>query len=283
MLSWNFRFSILALCILPHADSQFISSLPQCVQNCIIQSDDEDCSASDIKCLCRASAGNFLPDLITCMHGNCDSNLDKDAVLMPLQLACQIAGMPIPDSAMRNAQNRASSLAGQVTTTVTVGGKTGGSAAVATTSCSSDYIEPSVSSSTVIETQGVYTITLWFPVTILRTNTLIGSPSTGTISSSSTVFAATFKTTPASSIVSSTGAVSSSDLSTATVATSVALASTSSDGDGASKTSSAQSEDETNSSPFKGSNVGLAHRSVDGNWLGLAIVVVAMSLKLKRS
>ncbi|TVY16880.1 hypothetical protein LARI1_G004129, partial [Lachnellula arida] len=282
MLSWNFHSTILALCILPHASSQFISSLPQCVQTCITQSDDETCSVSDIKCLCRASAGNFLPDLITCMHGNCDDSLDNDALLMPLQLACQIAGTPIPDSAMRNAEDRASSLASQVTTTVTMAGETGGSAAVTTTSEPSGYMEYSVSTATVATTQGGSTLTLVFPVTSERTSTLSGSrsPSTRTISSSSTFSASTFTSTPASSTDSSAGAVSSSssssssDLSTETVSTSVVPISTSSR-KGASKTSSAQSEDSTNSSPFKDSNSGSAQRSVDDNWLGLAVVVVA--------
>jgi len=199
---------------------------------------------------------------------------------MPLQLACQIAGTPVPDSAMRNAEDPASSLASQVTTTVTMGGETGGSAALATPSGSSYYIEHSVSTATMTTTQGWSTLTLVFPVTIERTSTLLGSPSTRTISSSSIFSASTFTSTPAaSSTGSSTRAVSSSDLSTLTVTTSVAPASTSSDeGEGASKTSSAQSEDSTNSSPFKDSNVGSAHRDVDGNWLGLAIVIVAVCL-----
>ncbi|TVY54067.1 hypothetical protein LCER1_G005002 [Lachnellula cervina] len=279
MLSWHFHSTILALCILPHASSQFISSLPQCVQNCITQSDDENCSVSDIKCLCRASAGNFLPDLITCTHGNCDDSLDNDALLMPLQLACQIAGTPIPDSAMRNAEVRASSLASRVTTTVTMAGETGGSAAV-TTSGSSDYIEHSVSTATVTTTQGESTLTLVFPVTITmeRTSTVSGSPSPSTRTTSPS--ASTFTSTPASSTDSSAGAVavSSSYLSTETASTSVGPASTSSGGKGASKTSSAQLEDSTNSSPFKDSNSGSAPRSVDDNWLGLAVVVVAVCL-----
>jgi hypothetical protein len=104
------------------AQSQFVASLPKCIQNCIDQSGDENCSVTDIKCLCRASSGNFLPDLITCMHGNCDNGLDNDLLLTPLQLVCEIAGTPIPDSAIQNAENAGSSLATQVTKTVTMGG-----------------------------------------------------------------------------------------------------------------------------------------------------------------
>ena len=99
---------------------QFVLSLPQCVQNCITQSQDDDCQVTDVKCLCRASAGKFLPVLITCTHGECDNSFDNDLLLTPLQLVCEIVGTPIPASALRNAQNQDSSLASQPTVTVTV-------------------------------------------------------------------------------------------------------------------------------------------------------------------
>lgn len=115
MLSLPIRAVIaLSFLFLPLIRAQFVSSLPQCVQNCIEQSTDDNCEIADIKCLCRASAGNFLPDLIICMHGGCDNDLDNNLLLTSLQLACVIAGTPIPDSAIRNAENEASSLATQV-------------------------------------------------------------------------------------------------------------------------------------------------------------------------
>lgn len=54
------------------------------------------------------------------MHAQCDNNLDNNLLLFPLQLACQLAGSPIPSSAIRNAQNIGSSLASQGTTTITM-------------------------------------------------------------------------------------------------------------------------------------------------------------------
>jgi hypothetical protein len=98
--------------ILPFGQGQSVFSLPQCVQNCISQSQDDNCQITDIKCLCRASsAGNFLPGLITCTHAECDNTFDNDLLLTPLQLVCEIAGIPIPASALANAENQASSLA----------------------------------------------------------------------------------------------------------------------------------------------------------------------------
>jgi CFEM domain len=91
------------------------------MQDCIDQSQDDNCSVTDVTCLCQASASNFLPNLLICMNGNCDENLDNDLLLTPLQIVCRIAGAPIPESAIQNAENQASSVDAQKTTTVTVG------------------------------------------------------------------------------------------------------------------------------------------------------------------
>lgn len=177
MLSSNYLCALaFSFFTLPLARAQFVSSLPQCVQDCINQSQDDNCSVADIACLCRASAGNFLPDLITCIHGQCDNDLDNNLLLTPLQWACDLAGAPIPESALRNAENQASSLAAQVTTTVTIGGSSATGGAEATTTIDAG----SVTTVTVITTEAGSIIALVYPVTEWSTTTVSGSPSTVT-------------------------------------------------------------------------------------------------------
>jgi hypothetical protein len=239
------------------AQSQLIASLPQCIQDCIDQSEDENCSISDIKCLCRASAGNFLPNIITCMHGNCDNNLDNNLLLMPLQLACQLVGAPIPDSAIQNAENVGSSLATQVTKTVTMGGPStteGGFEATTTVSEES----PSVSAVTVTRIEGGTVIAVVYPVTEWRTTTMSGSASTLTSTES-----------PSSSY--SADSSSGSSESTTIETTTLAAASTSSSQTSASKTKP-MNPDLTNSAPFKDTQSGAVKERVS-NWLGMVILL----------
>jgi len=171
MLTTNYAQAVLtaALFSLPLVRSQFVSSLPQCVQTCINQSQDDNCDVTDVACLCRASNGNFLPDLITCMHGNCDNSLDNDLLLTPLQLACDLAGVPISSAAISNAESEASSLATQVTTTVYESGSP--SATVTTIT----FVETDVQGSTA---------TLAYPVTVGSSTTIYGQPSTVTTTAS---------------------------------------------------------------------------------------------------
>lgn len=253
-------FAVLLLSISSLAYSQLVATLPQCIQNCIAQSDDENCSASDIKCLCRASAGNFLPDIITCMHGNCDNDLDDDVLLTPLQLVCQIAGTPIPGSAIRNAENQASSLAGQVTTTVTM---IGGGVATSTTT-SMDGASRSLAPATATSSSSTSST---LSRASLTTSTFSG------LSPSHSSSAATSSPSTTSGV--NVGEVSSSSiLSTTILTTGVALNSTSSSADVASRTSSASQEDSTNSSPFKNTNSGSTQSSVYGLRLWLSVLVV---------
>ncbi|KAG4425646.1 hypothetical protein IFR04_001108 [Cadophora malorum] len=178
MLSFSYIGALLVLNILsfPLAQGQFVDDLPQCIQDCIDQSPDTNCDISDIGCICRASAGNFLPDVVTCMHGNCDNNLDTNLLLTPLQFACMIAGSPIPGSAIRNAENAASSLATQVTTTVTMGGSSADGGAGATTTVYSPSV--SVSTVTVTTTQSGRTWYQIYPITVESTTTVTGPTST---------------------------------------------------------------------------------------------------------
>ena len=55
--------------------------------------------------ICQLSNGNFLPNVITCIKGNCDNSLNTNDLVGPLQLACNLAGVPISSSAIANAEN----------------------------------------------------------------------------------------------------------------------------------------------------------------------------------
>ncbi|CAG8960330.1 hypothetical protein HYFRA_00012404 [Hymenoscyphus fraxineus] len=68
---------------------------PTCVQECIEQSPDIKCSSDDIPCLC-VSTENVLSSIISCIQTTCTNNLDTTTLLTPLQLACQLAGHPLP-------------------------------------------------------------------------------------------------------------------------------------------------------------------------------------------
>lgn len=64
--------------------------------------------------------GNFLPDLVICIHGACDPSLNVNQLLTPLASVCSILGTPVSETALENAELQASSLAAQITVTQTV-------------------------------------------------------------------------------------------------------------------------------------------------------------------
>jgi hypothetical protein len=264
--------------------TQFVDSLPQCVQNCISQSQDDNCSVADVACLCRASSGNFLPNLITCMHGNCDNSLDNNLLLTPLQLICQVVGAPIPESAIRNAENQASSLAAQVTTTVTVDGASATGGAETTTTVSMP-MSSSVSTKTVTKTESGSTIYVVYPITVGSTTTVSGQPSTVTIASVSTyttIDSQGSTVTETSTYTQTTGApseaASSSFSSTTTFTTSVQAEETSSSGL-ASGTSSGNGKPEvTNSSPFTTTNGNDGNMERVSSLLGFSVFLMACCL-----
>jgi hypothetical protein len=235
----------LTLYLLPFAQAQLVASLPKCIQECIDQSGDENCSITNIKCLCRASAGNFLPDLITCMHGNCDSKLDNNLLLTPLQFACQIAGVPIPNSAIQNAEDVESGLATQVTKTVTMSDDPDTGAATGTRKVGI----PSMTTITVTTSKDGSLFTSAYSITEWHTTTISGAGSTVTPVSTKTRESTFTETTSLSASPSS----ESTDSTAAATSLEVAQSS-SAETSSSSKTKSAPSEDETNSSPFKNTN-----------------------------
>ena len=259
MLPSNYCGALLAssIFILPFGQAQSVFSLPQCVQNCISQSQDDNCQITDVKCLCRASAaGNFLPGLITCTHAECENTFDNDLLLTPLQLVCEIAGIPIPASALANAENEASSLASQPTVAVTVSSPS----ATAITGTDTTASEPSsLSTVTVTKTQSGSTIYEVYTTTIYSRGSTVTQKTTYT------------ETATASAHISSS---TDDSQSTTLTTTTVAGAKTSSSSTAKSRTTTAPSPDSTNSAPFKDTNGNSAVRmKVPGSWLGLSILI----------
>lgn len=245
--------------ILPFGLAQFVFSLPQCVQNCISQSLDDNCQITDVKCLCRASsAGDFLPDLISCTHAECDSTLDNDLLLTPLQVVCEIAGVPIPASALANAENQtSSSLASQPAATVTVSSPSATASTGTPTTTTSR--SSSLSTVTVTKTQSGSTIYEVYTTTIDSRESTVTQKTTYT------------ETTTASSHMSSG---TDDSQSTTLTTTTVAGAKISSSSTAKSRTSTAPSPDSTNSAPFTDTNGNSAVRmEVLGSWLGLSTLI----------
>jgi len=287
---------VLAIVCFPLTPLAQLFSLPECIQDCIEQSPDTNCEITDIGCLCRASAGNFLPDTIICMRSNCDNDLDIDILLAPLELACDLAGAPIPESAINNAAAQASSQAGQVTMTVTVGesSATGGSEASNTGEV------------TVTKTQGGSTIVIAYPVTEWRTTTLSGPGSTITSVLTSSLSGVSVPvivvTTDSNGLTYTTTTTELGPISTYTTTnskghtitqkttytevdqqtispsagsetTSLAAQVTSSSETGAKSTKTSTPDNDSNdSSPFKNTN--LAIRIGIDNWLGCGVLMI---------
>lgn len=90
-----------------------------CTKQCIDQSTDDSCSLSDLKCICRQSNGRFLPDLVACWKTECNSDLNINDLLDPMQLGCRLIGTPISQSALDNVRDMDDPVS-QVTTTVLV-------------------------------------------------------------------------------------------------------------------------------------------------------------------
>jgi hypothetical protein len=254
---------LLSALTVPLAHTSFVSFLPQCIQDCIDQSQDDNCSVTDVACLCRASAGNFLPDLIICTHDSCERDLDNDLLLNPLQIVCEIAGVPIPESAIRSAENQASSLDAQKTTIVTIGWASATGGREATTTVSMAVMESSVSTKTVTKTLSGETIYVVYPITVGSKTTVSGKPST--VTSISTKSTGRFPS----------GTASDSALSTTTLTTSVQAAETSSSG--SSRRPSTDPE-VTNSSPFTTTNNNGASKESVGSLRVFSVFLMAYCL-----
>ncbi len=172
--------------------SQTLTNLPQCWQNCISDSGHFNCAALDVSCMssfslstfgkyigistnaspgiCRAWNSGILTSVLTCIKSNCDSSLDQNLLLSPLELTCDLAGVPISNSVISSALQAAS-------TTATV---------TATSTVTQSYYWQStfgtIATTVVVpitESNG-NTVIVAFPVTIEPSTTIYGSPSTST-------------------------------------------------------------------------------------------------------
>jgi hypothetical protein len=113
-----------------------------------------------------------LTSLLTCIKSNCDNSLNTDLLLSPLELTCDLAGVPISSAVVSSAIQAATTTAivtSYVTDTVTQSYYWQSSfATIATT-----VVIP------ITEGNGS-TVIVAFPVTIEASTTIYGSPSTST-------------------------------------------------------------------------------------------------------
>jgi hypothetical protein len=122
--------------------------------------------------VCRAWNGGVLASALSCIKSTCDPSLDADLLLSPLELTCDLAGVPISSAVVSSALQAATTTATMtryVTDTVTESyywQSTFGT--VATT-----IVVP------VTDSNG-HTVIVAFPVTIEPSTTIYGSPSTST-------------------------------------------------------------------------------------------------------
>lgn len=96
--------SIALLLSLPLLNAQEFN-FPNCVNQCIDQSTDDSCSLADLKCICRQSNGRFLPDVVVCVKMACETTVDVQALLGPMEFVCRLIGTPVSEQALDNARN----------------------------------------------------------------------------------------------------------------------------------------------------------------------------------
>lgn len=126
-----------------HDEHQRDLGFPNCVSDCI---EGSGCGTADVKCMCRASRGDFLSDVVACMDQDCSQSISVDTLLGTLELACNILGSPIPDSAVSSAEAAQSSLDNPGQTTVTASETT---TAQATSSSQTTYAATSKATTTI--------------------------------------------------------------------------------------------------------------------------------------
>ena len=120
--------------------------------------------------VCRAWNGGMLTSVLTCIKSTCDSSLNTDRLLSPLELACGIVGVPISSAVASSAIQAATTTAivtSYVTDTVTQSYYWQSSFATFATT----VVIPVTDSND-------RTVIVAFPVTIEPSTTIYGSPST---------------------------------------------------------------------------------------------------------
>ena len=116
--------------------------------------------------------GGVLTSVLTCIKSNCDNSPNTDLLLSPLELTCDLAGVPISSAVVSSAIQEA-------TTTAVV------TSYVTDTVTESYYWQSTfgtIATTVVVPVTGSdgHTLIVAFPVTIEPTTTIYGSPSTST-------------------------------------------------------------------------------------------------------
>lgn len=199
------------------------------------------------------------------MHANCNDDLDS-MLLAPLQLACELAGSPIPAAALSSAEVQASSLAsGTAAETVT-------SAAAATTSAEGySTSDPTLASLSAQRTVALTSLPGRYSHSSISTTTstqsvVVGESSTSSSGSSGSTHTSTSTRT---SIV----PVGGQTLHSGSVIQSASK--TSSTSETSSKTSAAPGGDSTDSAPFTNTNDTPSITGNVGHWFALTIAMAA--------
>ncbi|KAF2842314.1 hypothetical protein M501DRAFT_406133 [Patellaria atrata CBS 101060] len=110
MRHFAFNLFSLALVAFPAAAQIYVEDLPTCWALCVDAT--SSCGDLEVDCMCEASYSSFLPDLVTCVRVNCESLLDFDILINPLQYWCLILGIQIPISALFAAEDAATAAIG---------------------------------------------------------------------------------------------------------------------------------------------------------------------------
>jgi hypothetical protein len=122
--------------------------------------------------VCRAWNGGVLTSVLSCIKSTCDPSLNADLLISPLELTCDLAGIPISSAAVSSAVQAATSTA-VITNYVT------------DTMTESYYWQNTfgtIATTVVVPITGSdgHTLIVAFPVTIEPSTTIYGSPSTST-------------------------------------------------------------------------------------------------------
>lgn len=268
--------------------SQVISNLPQCWQSCIHNSGDFNCNDLDIPCklypnrhltspdivltsigICRLSNGNFLTDIVTCVKGNCDYQLDSNLFITPLQLACSLAGTPISSAAIRNAEfvETQGGNGGQATTTTTMEAASQRVSTMTVTAAPATHTITSTSTTT--DSRGS-TFYILVPITVQQGSTSTTSTSSVTTTTVVAVPATTTTSTSGQSAAQNAGSTLSTSTTTTTVTPATIILTTATSATNVVVNSPVAS---TNGSPFGMQSAGT--RKEGSSWLGLMIGLVA--------
>ncbi|KAI9827460.1 MAG: hypothetical protein M1832_004809 [Thelocarpon impressellum] len=269
------------------ARGQVLNNIPVCYQNCIKNAGDFTCNGIDISCICRLSGGNFLPSVIECIKSTCDSNLNSNNLLGPLQVGCNLVGVPISSSIISNAEAQITSTrattrrtqTGQYTMTTTFASAGTTFVAVVPESVRSGRFgletssgTPSMSVFTPTATGNTGSFDIGTEIPSLKTNT-------GSASSFLSPTKGTSKTTIGSSITTTYSSTTTETSTSTSTSTTESTTSTDATANGGATANSFLPGNSPVPSPINGgspfSNSGDSLRPIGGRWLALGMGLLA--------